>query len=471
MPRSGRARKEATSRLTEVLAANADIHWEAGAQLLDAAKTPGHRFYSDGTHLSEQGMVEFERDYTGKVAGSMLLPLPVAPAWGSSFVGGGFKKHLLGWPLPQCRSVKPAAFSTVTKVPAKDTLWVEHASDAGNDVGADVPIQSLDAAIADFREASFSSGPYSSMLMILCQACDGWKYRLILVDLVPASNIPVDRVWVQLDLTSKARPLQASRSRDGLTELRIVQADDLEAYKAAMEKEGGDLISRLTTQRYEFGWTALHFIAGNNAVRILDWILGEVPGTVSGGDDKDLRNAYMKLLTTKSSDSEIPLHLAAQEGHEKLLSVLDDKFPDQIGRIQCGNKNDDGSTPLLVAVEHVGGKSSDRVEKVLELLIVKGGSNAPSLTSRRRSPRRWHGAFGKASVTALALVALAGWHSVVGTLFAAPNSQKVVGEVDKVEAELARVRAAPDPELEFGRKFYAQGQAAGWDGLDCSKGF
>ncbi|OLP75645.1 hypothetical protein AK812_SmicGene44526, partial [Symbiodinium microadriaticum] len=38
--------------------------------------------------------------------------------------------------------------------------------------------------------------------------------------------------------------------------------------------EGGDLISRLTTQRYEFGWTALHFIAGNNAVRILDWILG-----------------------------------------------------------------------------------------------------------------------------------------------------------------------------------------------------
>ena len=105
-------------------------------------------------------------------------------------------------------------------MPAKDTLWVEHASDAGNDVGADVPIQSLDAAIADFREASFSSGPYSSMLMILCQACDGWKYRLILVDLVPASNIPVDRVWVQLDLTSKARPLQASRSRDGLTELR-----------------------------------------------------------------------------------------------------------------------------------------------------------------------------------------------------------------------------------------------------------
>ncbi|CAE7890150.1 unnamed protein product, partial [Symbiodinium necroappetens] len=125
----------------------------------------------------------------------------------------------------------------------------------------------------------------------------------------------------------------------------IVQADDLDAYRAAMEKEGGDLISRLTTQRYEFGWTALHFIAGNNAVRILDWILGEVPGTVSGGDDKDLRNAYMKLLTTKSSDSEIPLHLAAQEGHveiiEKLLSVMDDKFPDQIGRIQCGNKNDD----------------------------------------------------------------------------------------------------------------------------------
>ena len=39
-----------------------------------------------------------------------------APAWGSSFVGGGFKKYLLRWPLPQCRSVKPAAFSTVTKV-------------------------------------------------------------------------------------------------------------------------------------------------------------------------------------------------------------------------------------------------------------------------------------------------------------------------------------------------------------------
>ena len=70
-PRAGRARKEATSGLTEVLAANADIHWEAGAQLQVASLKPrtllgttdrdrstGHRFYSDGTHLSEQGMVE-----------------------------------------------------------------------------------------------------------------------------------------------------------------------------------------------------------------------------------------------------------------------------------------------------------------------------------------------------------------------------------------------------------------------------
>ena len=30
----------------------------------------------------------------------------------------------------------------------------------------------------------------------------------------------------------------------------------------------------------------------------------------------------MKLLTTKSSDSEIPLHLAAQEGHVEIMVSL-----------------------------------------------------------------------------------------------------------------------------------------------------
>ena len=44
-----------------------------------------------------------ERDYAGQIAGNLLSPMPVAPAWGSSFVGDGFKKHLLGWPLPECK--------------------------------------------------------------------------------------------------------------------------------------------------------------------------------------------------------------------------------------------------------------------------------------------------------------------------------------------------------------------------------
>ena len=74
--------------------------------------------------------------------------------------------------------MKPAAFSTVTKVghlattarditarrtPAvcrlrRHTLRVERASDAGNDVGAGVPMEALDPAIAEFREKSGSIG-------------------------------------------------------------------------------------------------------------------------------------------------------------------------------------------------------------------------------------------------------------------------------------------------------------------------
>ena len=87
----------------------------------------------------------------------------------------------------------------------KDTLHVDqHALDAGNDVAADVSKQSLDAAIADFREASFSSKSYSKHANHSAKACDSWKYRLILVDLVPTSDVPADRVWVQLGLSSKA---------------------------------------------------------------------------------------------------------------------------------------------------------------------------------------------------------------------------------------------------------------------------
>ncbi|CAK9035254.1 Hypothetical protein (Fragment) [Durusdinium trenchii] len=164
---------------------------------------------------------------------------------------------------------------------------------------------------------------------------------------------------------------------------KLVQADDLEAFKAAFADSGvEDLMSWITADKFDaFSWSILHFVVGNNALKILDWVLDEVAAVISkqSGDDKDLRNAYVKLLTTKSLDNEIPLHLAAQEGHieimARLLSIMEDKFAGQIARLQCGSKNSDGSTPLLVAIEHVGGKPTEKVEKMLELLVVTGGSN------------------------------------------------------------------------------------------------
>lgn len=162
---------------------------------------------------------------------------------------------------------------------------------------------------------------------------------------------------------------------------KLVQADDLEAFKAAFESSGvKDLPSWLTTEKYEtFSWSPLHFVVGNNALKIMDWILEDMASSQQGGDDKDLRNAYVKLFTTKSSDAEIPLHLAAQQGlvdmTRRLLTVMEDQFPGQIGRLQCASKNSEGSTPLMVAVEHVGDKPMEQVEQMLELLILKGGSN------------------------------------------------------------------------------------------------
>eukprot|EP00439_Symbiodinium_sp_Y106_P026772 s8064_g3.t1 len=183
-----------------VLAANADIHWEAGAQLLDAAKTPGHRFYSDGTHLSEQGMVELVAALKMDVLEARMMHgssrrLPKAAAQGcdadliisdSSLCAVSAKASVHS---NESRRHSPLRLRCLQK----DTLHVDqHALDAGNDVAADVSKQSLDAAIADFREASFSSKSCSKHANHSAKACDGWKYRLILVDLVPTSDVNND---------------------------------------------------------------------------------------------------------------------------------------------------------------------------------------------------------------------------------------------------------------------------------------
>ncbi|CAE7770366.1 VWA3B, partial [Symbiodinium sp. CCMP2592] len=140
-----------------VLAAKADLRWETGARLLDAAKTTrrvSHIEAFKSRAVSKASGVDLiisdstlcavspkERDYAGKVAADTLFPVPVAPAWGSSFVGGGFKNHLLRWPPPRRGCVK--AVGRLAKA-------------AGETAARHTPAD-LDAAIADFREASVSS--------------------------------------------------------------------------------------------------------------------------------------------------------------------------------------------------------------------------------------------------------------------------------------------------------------------------
>ena len=78
IPRSGRARKEATARLTKVLAAIADIHGEAGAQLFNAAKTPGRVNESEVTFVQQTATT---RQATASTATARTCP---SRAWWSS---------------------------------------------------------------------------------------------------------------------------------------------------------------------------------------------------------------------------------------------------------------------------------------------------------------------------------------------------------------------------------------------------
>ena len=47
----------------------------------------------------------------------------------------------------------------------------------------------------------------------------------------------------------------------------------------------------------------------------------------------------MKLLTTKSSDSELPLHLAAQEGHVEIIDTLQQHTSDTVDDLNPASPN------------------------------------------------------------------------------------------------------------------------------------
>ncbi|CAE7865555.1 unnamed protein product [Symbiodinium microadriaticum] len=109
----------------EVLSAFADGRAHELAEILEAARLPGHAYFTDGWHLSDQGMraacdaqladlaegfdlivsdstlCVVEKEEAKQVKGgdggrlvNSLVPAPVHPAWGKGFYRGGFCRHL-----------------------------------------------------------------------------------------------------------------------------------------------------------------------------------------------------------------------------------------------------------------------------------------------------------------------------------------------------------------------------------------
>ncbi|CAE7666750.1 petH, partial [Symbiodinium microadriaticum] len=109
----------------EVLSALADGRAPELAEILEAARLPGHAYFTDGWHLSEEGMraacgaelaalaegfdliisdstlCVVDKEEAKRVKGgdggrlvNSLVPAPVHPAWGKGFYRGGFCRHL-----------------------------------------------------------------------------------------------------------------------------------------------------------------------------------------------------------------------------------------------------------------------------------------------------------------------------------------------------------------------------------------
>eukprot|EP00434_Breviolum_minutum_P016345 symbB.v1.2.014406.t1/scaffold1050.1/size141785/4 len=133
----------------------------------------------------------------------------------------------------------------------------------------------------------------------------------------------------------------------------LVQADDVDAFREAFRSSGvSELATWLTAEKYDLRWTFCE--SRGHIFLVTSAFCGRQQCLEDHGLDTG-RNGPEMI--------------------DRLLSVMEEKFPGQIGKLQCASKNSEGSSALLVAVEHVGGKPLEKVEKMLELLIVKGGSN------------------------------------------------------------------------------------------------
>ncbi|CAE7935849.1 unnamed protein product [Symbiodinium sp. KB8] len=91
----------------EVLSAFADGRADGLADILESARLPGHAYFTDGWHLSDQGMravcnalladLAEAKQVKGGDGGRLvnsLVSAPVHPAWGKGFYRGGFCRHL-----------------------------------------------------------------------------------------------------------------------------------------------------------------------------------------------------------------------------------------------------------------------------------------------------------------------------------------------------------------------------------------
>lgn len=231
--------------------------------------------------------------------------------------------------------------------------------------------------------------------------------------------------------TSTAFPHEATVQADNvegfIRELRALETQE-HGPSAILSKDR--LFARVVesdgekTKKFDiFAWTYIHFFAGNNAVRIFDCSIKEglrrkamriatekqqaatptkqqatATTTTSSMtqqqtifDFRELyqaafRNELTRLLLSRSNDNETPLHLACQQGNLEIIQMFLVDLPkeagakDTLAQLQVRAKNDEGSTPLHVLVEHcdskrLKGENQERFRQIAKLLIACDGQD------------------------------------------------------------------------------------------------